>query len=346
MRVLVTGHRGYVGSVVTCVLRHHRFDVVGLDCDLYQGCDFGRVDELVHAFEVDVCDIGFADLVSFDAVVHLAHCPVVGSMQAAGADPSVIVADQNLRDTMLLARLCKQADVPRFVFASCCGVYGDSHGHWCTEDSPPAPQNAEAISKLACEAELLRLKDDRFQPTILRLPDIFGVSPRLRLDNVVNDLVATAAASRIVQPTSPLTAYHPLVHLEDVARAIAAVLKADVSLVAGEVFNVVRSDQCHRLGDIVEEVAGTVPDCRRRAPIVAPGTFPNLRVRGAKLARVFPQLYLHWTLPRGVRQLFAAMSHAGMSPAEARSDRYRRNLRFSARSGRVAQRFLDAQPAR
>ena len=325
MRVLVTGHRGYIGSVVAEVLRHARFDVVGLDCDLYGACGFGRVAEETPSFDLDVREVEFTDLLSFDAVVHLAALPECFGPEL---DPA-LVEEVNLHGTLRLAECCKQAQVSRFLFASSCAVYGRDPGDLQNEESPTAPLTAYARSKLECERLLSQLADSTFSPVFLRCATVYGMSPRLRLDTVVNDFVASAVARGRIDMQTEGRAWRPLVHVEDLARTFAAALTAPDDSVRSQVLNVAATDQNHRIIDVADLVAELVPGCTRAD---APGVFDrrSYRVDGSKLARTLPKLSLRWTLEQGIRQLRDAFASAALTPSAWRGERFRRVMRLQS----------------
>ncbi|HNQ23469.1 MAG TPA: NAD(P)-dependent oxidoreductase [Phycisphaerae bacterium] len=325
MRVLVTGHRGYLGSVLTCVLRHARFEVVGLDTDLFAGCDFGSTTEPVEHFDCDVRDVDIADLCSFDAVIHLA-----GLSDEAGVelDPA-LAEDINLAATVRLIECCKLARVPRLLFASSCAVYGCGGNELLHEEGPVRPQSRYAALKLQCEQALLAAADSTFSPVILRNAFAYGVSPRLRTDLLVNDFTAAGLATGRVTLVTAGRAWQPLVHVADLAQVYATVLLAPDELVHGQIFNVVHSCENYRIIDVADAVTDWVPLCERQ--VLHGGFDPHsFRVDGGKLERTFPRLKWRWTLPLGIRQLVNAMTNAGMSPGTWRSDRYRRALRLQA----------------
>ncbi len=324
MRVLITGHRGYLGSVLTGVLRHARHEVVGLDCDLFSGCDFGRVRQEVPSFDTDLRDVEFADLLSFDAVIHLASLP---DDRSGMLDPE-LTEQINFEATMRLAACCKQAQVSRFLFASSCAVYGRGGSDVLDEQSPVEPVTQYASAKLRCERELARLADDRFTPVFLRNATLYGVSPRLRLDIVVNDFVGAAVTTGRVAVKTAGRAWRPLLHVEDAARACAVVLAAPDETVSNQVFNVANGDENFRVIDVADTVTELVPHTTRT---ITSSVFDerSYRVSGAKLARTFPRFSFRWTLQSGIRQLYTAMLGAGMTPGDWRSDRYRRLLRLS-----------------
>lgn len=323
MRVLVTGHRGYIGSVLVSVLQHARHEVVGLDSDWYGDCDFGRMRDSIPSFEMDVRDVEFTDLLSFDAVIHLATLP---EDTGSALDPD-LVGELNIEAVVRLAECCKQASVSRFLFASSCAVYGRSGGEPQSETSSATPVTPFTVAKLRCEQELLGLADRHFAPVMLRNPTVYGVSPRLRLDTVVNEFVGAAVARGRFDVPSDGRAWRPLMHVEDVARAYAAILTATDEVVGGQVFNVAKTEENYRVIDIADCVTEFVPDCTRavRTGIPDPNSYC---ADGSKLRHALPNLTWRWTLPQGIRQLRAAMLGAGLTAGDWRSDRYRRVMRL------------------
>lgn len=319
MRVLVTGHRGYIGSVTAVVLRNAGCDVVGLDVDLNKGCEFGRVHESFPCFDLDLRDVDFADLLSFDAVVHLA---ALSDDDSGAIDPG-LTASVNHHGAVRFAELCKQAQVSRFVFASSCSVYGRTCSEVADEQSPVQPLTHYAHSKLAAEREIAAFADGAFCPTSLRIGTVYGVSPRIRLDTVVNEFAGSAVAlGRIVMRTSG-TAWRPFVHVEDVARVILGVLSAPEDAVRGENFNVVPHGGNHRIIDVADSIAECVPHCSRRLPLDVSDR-SDYRVDGSKWLEAMPKFTYHWTLRQGLVQLISALRNSGLTPAEWRGCRFRR----------------------
>lgn len=330
MRVLVTGHRGYVGSVLTCVLRQARFEVVGLDCDWYRGCDFGRVLEPLPSFDIDIRDIEFTDLLPFDAIVHLASLPEdasgSGDEHAARGDQSLI-HQINYEATMRLAHCAKQASVSRFLFASTYAVYGRGGAAALDETAATTPLTSYALSKFRCEQDLSRLADRTFAPVFLRNGEVYGVSPRLRMDLTVVDLVGSAVTSGRVAARAQAGAWRPLVHVGDLCRAYAAVLTAPDELIHNQSFNIVPPGENYRMIDVVDTITDVLPRCTSAA-MMDMFARQSLRADGSKLLRTFPKLAFRWNLALGLRQLHTAMLNAGITPGDWRSDRYRRALRL------------------
>lgn len=324
MRVLVTGHRGYIGSVLTTVLRNAHIDVVGLDCDLYEGCDFGGFRSTVPSFEMDLREIEFTDLLSFDAVIHLASLPEAD----ARTIPDALMNAVNFESTVRLAECCKQASVSRFLFASTCAVYGQRGAERLTEDSSAVPTTPYAHSKLESERALADLADRSFSPVFLRNPTIYGVSPRMRLDLVVNDFVGAAVVHGRVTMRTLGNAWRPLLHVEDLSRAYLAILTSRSEKLHNGVLNVVDSSSNHRVIDVADAVVEEVPGATRAAPPMELDE-RSYRVEGSRLRELLPSFRFRWNLSRGIRQLRAAFDHAGLTPSEWRSDRFRRSLRLA-----------------
>ncbi len=335
MRVLVTGHRGYVGSVLCRVLQNANFDVVGLDVDLYGDCDFGRTQDAVPFFDIDIRDVEYTELLSFDAIIHLA---------ALSDDPLADISPKhtqeiNIEGTNRLAECAKRAGVERFLFASSCSVYGRGGNDLLTEESPVAPLSRYAQSKLDCENILRRMSSTLFTPISLRMPTCYGASSRIRLDLVVNDFVGSAVANRHIMMQSAGVAWRPMMHVEDVSRAYAGVLTAPTERIANQVFNIADSEQNFRVIEIADAVTEEIEQATR---MIAKDAIDerSYRVDGAKLAKTLPNLQYRWNLVKGIRQLRSAMTSAGLTPGDWRSDRYRRAHRLR---GRIERNELNAK---
>jgi nucleoside-diphosphate-sugar epimerase len=326
VRVLVTGHQGYIGTVLSAVLRQAGCDVVGLDSGLYGACEFGRVQEQVPSFEFDLRDVEFADLLSFDAVIHLAGL----SNDECGDRNATLTESFNYGATIRLAECCKKAGVSRFLFASSCSVYGRDGAGLATEDGPVRPLGHYAKAKRRCEKELSALADGTFSPAMLRLATVYGVSPRLRLDTVVNDFVAAAVTTGRILMKSNGLAWRPLIHVEDAARVFLAVLTAPAEQIHNQVFNVAAQDANYRVVDVADAVTELVPGCTRQTRV--DGFDPrSYRADVGKLQSAFPKLRLRWSLAAGIRQLATAFRAAGLTPGDWRGDRFRRAARIKGR---------------
>jgi nucleoside-diphosphate-sugar epimerase len=258
MKVLVTGHHGYIGSVLTPILRDAGHDVAGLDTFLYRDCDFGSADEFAPAFGADIRDVRAADLEGFDAVVHLAALSndPIGDLNADWT------YDINLDGSVALARAAKEGGVPRFVFASSCSMYGAAEGDAAlTEEAPLRPLTPYAESKVRAEEALRELAGEGFSTVSMRNSTAYGVSPRLRLDIVLNNLVGWAHTTGAIRLQSDGSSWRPLVHIRDIAKATLALLDAPAEEISGEAFNIGSDEQNYRIRQLAEIVHERLPDC-------------------------------------------------------------------------------------
>ncbi|MEO1477270.1 MAG: SDR family oxidoreductase [Bacteroidota bacterium] len=325
MRVLVTGHSGYIGSVLTPRLLALGYDVHGLDSDFFAASTF-LPDEVasVPSVQKDIRDVGRADLEGFDAVVHLAN---LSNDPLGNLNPG-LTYEINHAATVRLGERAREAGVSRFLFASSCSLYGAAGQDAVTEEAAFNPQTPYGEAKVLAERDLAPLATDDFSPVFLRNATVYGVSPRLRFDLVVNNLTAWAVTTGQILLKSDGTPWRPLVHVEDVCRAVEAVLAAPREAVHNEAFNVGRLGENYQIRDVAEIVGQVVPNC---AVAFAGGASPDTRsyqVDFAKIQRHLPSFAPQWTVQRGVEQLYAAFRHAGLTPEAFEGPEFRRLKRL------------------
>ena len=323
MRVLITGHQGYIGSVLAGVLADAGHAVAGLDAGYFADCAFGPAPREIPSIQRDVRDVAAEDLDGIEAIVHLAAL----SNDPMGELHPELTHDINERAAVRLARLARDAGVRRFLFASSCSLYGAAGEVPVTEEAPLRPLTHYATSKARVEEALLPLADRRFSPVMVRSATVYGLSPRLRLDVVVNNLAAWAWTTGSIRVLSDGTPWRPLIHVEDVARAYGALLAAPREAVHAQAFNIGAPGENYQVRRLAELVQEAMPGCRLEFGEGGPDA-RDYRVDFSKLAARVPQFQPRWTVAQGVRELAQAFARVGLSRDAFEGPRYIRIRRL------------------
>jgi nucleoside-diphosphate-sugar epimerase len=337
MKILVTGHLGYIGTVLVPLLLERGHEVHGMDADWFARCTFGGAIADVPNNKKDIRDATVADLHGYEAVLHLA---ALSNDPLGNYDPQ-LTDEINHRAAVRLAEIARDAGVRRFVFSSTCSNYGVAGDEFIDETAPFKPYTPYARAKVAAEQALKPMSDDRFSVTLMRSATAFGWSPRIRFDLVVNNLVAHAHTSGKILMKSDGTPWRALVHIEDIARAFTAVVAAKRELVHDQAFNVGQTKENYRIREVAEMVAETVPNCRIE---YAPGAGPDprcYRVNCDKLPSTLTEFRPQWSARDGARQVYEMVRKVGLASGEFEGPRYARlpHMKKLIADGIVDERF-------
>jgi nucleoside-diphosphate-sugar epimerase len=319
MKVLVTGHHGYIGSVMVPLLLETGHEVVGLDTDLYEACGFGEGRREVASVRLDLRDVEPRHLEGFEAVVHLA---ALSNDPLGDLDPQ-LTYDINHGASVRLARAARDAGVERFLFASSCSLYGASGTDApLTEEAPFNPVTPYGESKILVERDVSALATDSFSPVFFRNATAYGVSPSLRVDIMVNNLVGYAVTTGEVLIKSDGSPWRPLVHVEDICRAFVAALGVDRQRSHNQAFNVGLSEENFRVREVADMVESVVAGSRVEYAAGASADVRDYRVDFGKIQRVLPEFRPRWTVRKGVEELYEAYRRYHLTADEFLGGRY------------------------
>lgn len=310
MKILLTGSGGYIGIVTAPYLIERGHEVVGVDTGYYEsGWLFHSGQRQPALIVQDIRRLTVSDLVGFDAVVHMAEL----SNDPLGQLNRELTFQINHQGSVKLAQAAKAAGVTRFVYMSSCSVYGiGEEGEIKTEESPVNPQTAYAECKVLVERDLAQLADDSFSPVFLRNATAFGPSPRQRFDVVLNNLAGLAWTTGKIAMVSDGTPWRPLVHILDIAHAVACALEAPREAIHNQVFNVGDSRYNYRVREIAEIVAEVFPGCELTFGR-NDGDNRSYRVDFSKIATRLPGFACRYDAVAGARQLRAVFERIGMT---------------------------------
>ena len=336
MRVLVTGHKGYIGTIAAPILQAQGFEVVGIDNDLFEGCNFGEASFYGSVLDIpyvrkDIRDVELSDLRGVDAVVHL--CAL--SNDPLGDLNPEMTYEINYEASVRIAKMAKQVGAQRFIFMSSCSVYGAAGADMVTEESELNPVTPYGVSKVKAEKDISQLADESFTPTFLRSATAYGLSPMLRFDIVLNNLVAWAYTTGIVMLKSDGLALRPIVHIEDISQAFVAVLSSPRDLIHNQVFNLGITEENWQIRQLAQIAKDTVPNSRVEFAKGAEPDKRSYRVDFSKIHNTLTAFKPKWNARLGAKQLYDAFRKIGVTVDEFEGSRYRRitHLENSINSG-------------
>jgi nucleoside-diphosphate-sugar epimerase len=318
MRVLVTGHHGYLGAAMVPILTRRGHQVTGLDTLYFEGCTMGRDEDAVPALRKDIRDITAADLKPFDAIVHLAAL----CNDPLGDLNSEWTSDINHIASVQLARLAREAGVRRFLYSSSCSLYGAAGDNDMTELAPMRPLTPYAESKVKTEEDVTKLADADFSPVFMRNATAYGCSPRFRADIVLNNFVCWAHTTGKIRIMSDGSPWRPIVHVDDIAYAFAEALVAPREAIHNQAFNVGVNGENYQVRDLAEIVRETVPGATVE---FASGSGPDprsYRVDFSKLAAALPGFAPQWTARKGAQQIYDACREVGLTLEQFQGRKY------------------------
>lgn len=331
MKIFVTGHKGYIGAHLVDVLKQGGHTVVGCDVGLFEGCGWEPVVPADRDLNKDVRAVEPADLDGCDAVMHLAAI----SNDPMGDLNAQLTLDINRDASIRLARIAKEAGVPRYLFAGSCSVYGKGEKLDLDENDPLNPLTAYAQSKIETETEVSKLADDSFTPVYLRNSTAYGHSPMLRIDLVVNNLLGSALAYGEIRIMSDGSPWRPLIHCRDIARAFLALAEAPKETVHNKAINVGGNAENYQVRDVGDQVQRLVPSAKIAYTGEVGADPRNYRVKFDLLNALLPDFKLQYTLASGMEELHRKMVEHGFGKKDFEGDQFVRLRTLKHRMDRL-----------
>jgi len=318
MKILVTGHRGYIGAYLTGLLKAEGYSVTGVDLDLYEECkleDFTQPDKAIHK---DFRNLTHEEIKGHDAVMHLAAI----SNDPMGELNPQLTLNVNLHGSVNLAEKAKEAGVQRFLYSGSCSVYGKGDKLDLEETDPVNPLTAYARSKIETEKEVSKMADENFTPVFLRNATAYGYSPMLRIDLVVNNLLASVHAYNEIRIKSDGSPWRPLIHAKDIARAFVALNQAPKENVHNKIINIGGNRENYQVKDIADQIKKLVPDSKIVFTNEVGDDPRNYRVKFDLLNHLVPEFELEYTLDKGMKELHDKYTESHFNKEDFEGDKF------------------------
>jgi nucleoside-diphosphate-sugar epimerase len=331
MKVFVTGHKGYIGIHLVDLLKQAGHTVTGCDLGLFDGCAWERIVPADRDLRKDVREVTRQDLTGHDCVMHLAAISNDPMGEVDTASTYAINRDASIR----IAQLAKKAGVPRYLFAASCSVYGAGKKLDLDENDPLNPLTAYAKSKIETEQAVSSLADRDFTPAYLRNATAYGHSPMLRIDLVVNNLLACAVATGEIRIMSDGSPWRPLIHCRDIARAFIAFMNAPRERIHNKAVNVGGNAENYQVRDVADRVQKLIPNAKIAYTGEVGADPRNYRVKFDLLNKMLPDFRLQYDLTSGMEELHRKLVDHGFNKADWNGDQFVRLRTLKGRLGRL-----------
>ncbi len=332
-KIIVTGSNGYIGSVLMNLLNEKNYECKGFDIGMFDDCYLYPQKRYIYK-KKDIKDISEEEIKDYDVLIHLAG---VTNDPFAGLKPE-IAYDYSRKNTFRLASMCKKLGI-KFIFSSSCSVYGIGGDNILDESITPNPQTTYALNKWEIEQDLASISDDNFSPVSLRLATLFGSSPMMRFDIVVNMFVGMAMTTEKIVLNSNGIAWRPNVHINDVVIAFLQSIELDYNDGKLLTLNVGEENNNHQIIDIAEKVSQSIDGCSveflnqnpsldKENLIKDSNIKDGVDVRTYKLSfakiKSILSFKCKWTLENGINEMIAKFNKIKLSNSQFNSIEYYR----------------------